>query len=81
MDRYRYTYIDIDIIYVYVYIYIYIYICNIYTYVFKYSFDNHIVYGIRRKTNQKLKPEHLHKTFRTSQFVTAHSCGCAKADV
>ena len=57
------------------------YIIYIYTYVCKYSFDNHVVYGIRRKTNQKFKPEHLRKTFRTSQFVTAHSCGCAKADV
>ena len=62
-------------------LYIYVIYIYIYTYVCKYSFDNHIVYGIRRKTNQKLKPEHLHKTFRTSQFVTAHSCGCAKADV
>ena len=27
----------------------------------KYSFDNHIGNGIRRKTNQKLKPEHYVK--------------------
>ena len=30
-------------------------------YVCKHYFDNHIVNGIRRKTNQKLKPEHYVK--------------------
>ena len=49
--------------YMYMYINIYIYIIYVYmhTYVCKYSFDNHIVNGIRRKTNQKLKPEHYVK--------------------
>ena len=57
----HYVYIYIMYI-IYINIYIYIYILYIYThthmciYVCKHYFDNHIVNGIRRKTNQKLKP-------------------------
>ena len=58
-----------------------------------FSFDNHIN-GIRRKTNQKFhtlmrimkcisegKTLSLNKAFLISQFVTAYSSGCAKADL
>ena len=54
--------IYINIYIYYIYKYIYIYIIYIYThthmciYVCKHYFDNHIVNGIHRKTNQKLKP-------------------------
>ena len=62
------------IIYIYIYIYIHTYMCK--------HFDNHIVNGIRRKTNQKLKQHYvIRKTFLTLLFVTTHSSGCAKADV
>ena len=42
-------YINIYIYYIYTHTHICIYVC-------KHYFDNHIVNGIRRKTNQKLKP-------------------------
>lgn len=58
-----------------------------------FSFDDHIN-GIRRKTNQKFhtlmkimtcisegKTATLNKAFLISQFVTAYSSGCAKADL
>ena len=58
-----------------------------------FSFDNHIN-GICRKTNQKFhtlmrivkcisegKTRTLNKAFLISQFVTAYSSGCAKADL